>query len=142
MTSMPDPPDLDQIRIQAKALKLALLVGEQTALDRVLASHPKFAGRPAARLEGWTSTLRDAQATIARELGFGSWKALITELATTIVPAGIQPRSSNTSRRRSLKAPSRIHLGPPSDTRPAQPTGADGGARAARRLRNLLRRRA
>jgi len=80
MTSLPDHPDLDQLRTRAKELKRALLAGEQPALDRVLASHPKFAGRPAERLEGWTLTLRDAQATIARELGFGSWKALITEL--------------------------------------------------------------
>ncbi|MGH8923472.1 MAG: Clp protease N-terminal domain-containing protein [Acidimicrobiia bacterium] len=78
MTSLPDRPDLHQLRIQAKELKRAIKAGEQEALDRVLASHPKFAGRGAARMEGWTFTLRDAQVMIARELGFDSWKVLLT----------------------------------------------------------------
>jgi hypothetical protein len=61
MTSRPDRPDLDQLRTQAKELKRALAAGEQTAIDRLLASHPKFAGRPAERADGWTFTLRDAR---------------------------------------------------------------------------------
>lgn len=77
MTSLPDHPDLEQLRTQAKELKRALAAGDQTALDRVLASHPKFADRPADRADGWQFTLRDAQVTLARELGFVSWKALL-----------------------------------------------------------------
>ncbi|MGH8923832.1 MAG: hypothetical protein ACRDWA_04180 [Acidimicrobiia bacterium] len=69
MSSWPDRPDLDQLRTQVKELKRAFELGEQAALDRVLASHPKFAGRPAERMEGWHSSLRDARATIAREFG-------------------------------------------------------------------------
>jgi hypothetical protein len=46
-------------------------------LERVLAHHPKFTGRPAERAEGWNFTLRDAQITIARELGFESWRSLL-----------------------------------------------------------------
>lgn len=80
MTSLPDRPDLRQLRNQAKELKRALEAGEQEALDRVLASHPKFFGRPAERMEGWRFTLRDAQSIIARELGFDSWAALLTEV--------------------------------------------------------------
>lgn len=80
MTSLPDRPNLDQLRIQAKELKRALVGGEQVAIDRVLANHPKYAGRPAERTERQVFTLRDAQVTIARELGFESWKALIDEL--------------------------------------------------------------
>jgi len=80
VASRPDPPDLGQLRTQAKELKRAFLEGDQTAVDRILASHPKFAGRPAERLEGWHLTLRDAQVTIARELGFESWKALSAEV--------------------------------------------------------------
>jgi hypothetical protein len=64
-------------------LKRAAEAGEQQALDRILASHPKFAGRPAERMEGWHFTLRDAQVTIARELGFDSWKALSAEVEGT-----------------------------------------------------------
>ena len=80
MTSLPDRPDLNQLRTQAKELKRLLASGEQVALDRVLASHPKFVDRPAERAEGWQFTLRDAQVTLARELGFESWKALLQEI--------------------------------------------------------------
>ena len=77
MTSLPDRPDLDQLRTQAKELKRALVAGNQAALDRVQASHPKYVGRPKERLGQVAMTLRDAQVTIARELGFDSWKALL-----------------------------------------------------------------
>jgi hypothetical protein len=80
MTSLPDRPDLRQLRTRAKELQHAFEAGDQEAKARVLASHPKFAGRPAERLEGWRLTLRDAQATIARELGFDSWKALSAKI--------------------------------------------------------------
>lgn len=81
MTSLPDRPDLRQLRIRAKELSRAFEAGDQEAIARVLASHPKFAGRPAERLEGWRLTLRDAQATIARELGFDSWRALSAKIS-------------------------------------------------------------
>lgn len=77
MSGLPDRPDLNQLRSQAKELKRAFEQGEQRALDRVLEFHPKFAGRSARRLEGWKFSLRDAQATIARETGFESWRALL-----------------------------------------------------------------
>lgn len=80
MTSLPDRPDLHQLRIQAKELKRALADRDPAALDRVLASHPKFAGRPAERMDEWGFTLRDAQVTIARELGFDSWRDLLERL--------------------------------------------------------------
>ncbi|MDQ3499818.1 MAG: hypothetical protein M3488_02340 [Actinomycetota bacterium] len=75
MSVLPDRPDLNQLRIQAKELKRAFEQGEQSAIDRILESHPKFTGRRAERLEGWKLSLRDAQVTIARELGFESWRA-------------------------------------------------------------------
>jgi hypothetical protein len=80
MTSLPDRPDLDQLRTQAKELKRALVDGDSHAVDRILASHPKYAGRPAERAEGQTFTLRDAQVTMARELGFDSWKDLLAQV--------------------------------------------------------------
>lgn len=83
MTSLPDRPDLDQLRTQAKELKRALAAGDPGALERVVTSHPKYAGRPAERAEGQTFTLRDAQVTIARELGYKSWKALLEEIDGT-----------------------------------------------------------
>ena len=78
MTSFPDHPDLAQLRKQAKDLKRGLAEGDDAARRRVLASHPKFAGRPPERLDDWQFTLRDAQATVARENGFESWTELLT----------------------------------------------------------------
>ena len=80
MSSLPARPDLDQVRTQAKELKRAVEQGEQSAIYRILKSHPKFAGRPAERLQGWKLGLRDAQVTVARELGFPSWRALLSEV--------------------------------------------------------------
>lgn len=97
MPSLPDRPDLHQLRIRAKELKRAVEAGEQEALERVLTSHPKFAGRPAERMKGWHFTLRDAQVTIARELGFDSWKAMLTEVEGA--PRWDSTASSDISRR-------------------------------------------
>ena len=80
MKKLPDRPDAGQLRTQAKELKRALVSDDPDAKDRVLRFHPKFAGRPAERMEGWIFTLRDAQATIAREYGFESWKKLLHEI--------------------------------------------------------------
>jgi hypothetical protein len=77
MASLPDRPDLRQLRIQAKQLKRALADGDETSRNRILASHPKFAGREPERMEGWIFTLRDAQVVLAREHGFESWGALL-----------------------------------------------------------------
>ncbi len=41
MSSLSDRPDLNQLRTQAKEFKRAVEAGEQAAVDRVLASHPK-----------------------------------------------------------------------------------------------------
>lgn len=99
MTSLPDRPDLHQLRIQAKELKRALSAGESVALDRVLASHPKFVGRPAERTEDWGFTLRDAQVTIAREFGFDSWKELVDELEGPTIKRWNPDADSGLSRR-------------------------------------------
>lgn len=87
--------NLDQLRKQAKELKAAVVVGDPTAIERVLASHPKYVGHPPERLATKTFTLRDAQVTLARELGFGGWAELVAESATqrrwvhpTWTPAG------------------------------------------------------
>ena len=77
MPSLPDQPDLAHLRRRAKELKRGVVAGEQAGIDRVLAFHPKYAGGPAGRLNHQHLSLPDAQVTIARELGFESWKALV-----------------------------------------------------------------
>ena len=62
---LPDRPDLDQLRRQAKELRDAALAGDPSALDRV-----RRHGPPA------PVTLSAAQLAIAREHGFPSWTRL------------------------------------------------------------------
>jgi catechol 2,3-dioxygenase-like lactoylglutathione lyase family enzyme len=75
---MPDTDDLARWRADAKALRAAVVDGDEAALARVLTSHPKYAGRPRERLEKYRPrfSLRDAQWTIAREHGHDSWTSL------------------------------------------------------------------
>lgn len=81
-TPPPSPAGLDvgQLREQAKALKQALRAGDPRAVERVVVAHPKYRGRPAARVVAERMTLRDAQATLAGEMGFGTWSELVDSL--------------------------------------------------------------
>jgi hypothetical protein len=66
--SLPERPDLDQLRRQAKELRDAARQGDSVALDRFIRYHQTAgAGRV---------TLAAAQLVIARELGFASWPRL------------------------------------------------------------------
>ena len=60
--SLPEHPDLDQLRHQAKELKTRAQAGDPEALDRIGTFRPV--------------TLSVAQLVIAREYGFASWPAL------------------------------------------------------------------
>lgn len=75
---MPTADDIARWRDEAKVLRVAVVAGEQTAFDRVLAAHPKYVGRPRERLQTnkLRFSLRDAQWTIAREHGSETWSAL------------------------------------------------------------------
>ena len=70
--SLPQRPDLDQLRRQAKELRDAARAGDATALERVARHH---ASAPGAALR-----LAAAQLVIARELGFSSWPSLTATL--------------------------------------------------------------
>lgn len=99
MASLPDRPDIGQLRTQAKELKRAFEQGDPSASKRVLQSHPKFAGLPSERLEHWHLGLRDAQIVIARELGFRSWNDLLTEVDPQAGPRWDSSRSQDIQRR-------------------------------------------
>jgi hypothetical protein len=66
----------ERARVAAKTLLAELSDRKPEALSRVLASHPKFVGRPRERATGWHFTLADAQATVAVEQGHDSWAGL------------------------------------------------------------------
>ena len=84
---LPDRPNLDHLKKQAKSLLAAARAKEPPALRR-FAALPAFANRPfglaqatpAAELDADTLALHDAQSLIAREHGFASWNALREEV--------------------------------------------------------------
>jgi hypothetical protein len=74
MSGLPDRPDLDQLRRQARELLRAAAAGEPPAADRLCAVSPRV-------------TLSAAQLALAREYGFQSWTALKAEVARRRPPA-------------------------------------------------------
>lgn len=81
MTSsrLPDRPNLERLKKQAKALLRAAHAGEGSALQRFTVL-PAFANTAAAKLPAAELALHDAQSVIAREYGFPSWNALREEV--------------------------------------------------------------
>src|SRR5688572_19665075 len=75
---MPTADDIARWRHEAKALRVAVVAGDDAALSRVLAAHPKYVDRSRQRLHTNRQrfTLRDAQWTIAREHSSQSWSVL------------------------------------------------------------------
>ena len=67
MPQLPDRPDLDQLRRQARELHRAAAQGDAPALDRLHAVSPRVA-------------LSTAQLALAREYGFPSWNRLRSEV--------------------------------------------------------------
>lgn len=78
-SQLPDRPNLEQLKKQAKTLLHAARDGDAAALSR-FATLPAFANRPIAELAGLGLALHDAQSVIAREHGFESWNALREEV--------------------------------------------------------------
>lgn len=68
MSGLPERPDLDQLRRQARELLRAAADGDPRAVDQLRAVSPRLA-------------LSAAQLALAREYGFQSWTALKTEVA-------------------------------------------------------------
>jgi hypothetical protein len=71
--SLPERPDLDQLRRQAKELRRSVLAGDGDAIERLLR---------VADVDPATVTLSTAQLVIARESGFASWPRLTEALRT------------------------------------------------------------
>jgi hypothetical protein len=67
MPQLPDHPNLDQLRRQARELHRAAAHGDTPALDRLHAVSPRVA-------------LSTAQLALAREYGFPSWNRLRSEV--------------------------------------------------------------
>ena len=76
---LPDHPNLEQLKKQAKSLLRAARAREAAALDRFRVL-PAFAASPGADCRHRDLALHDAQSVIAREHGFASWQALRDEV--------------------------------------------------------------
>jgi ankyrin repeat protein len=74
-TQLPDRPDLEQLKRQAKDLLRDARAGDAAALARFRLL-PAFADATDADLSRRSLALHDAQSAIAREHGFDSWNAL------------------------------------------------------------------
>lgn len=91
---LPERPNLDQLKKQAKSLLHAAEKGDADALSR-FALLPSFSEMSAAELRSAGLALHDAQSVIAREHGFPSWNALREEVQA--LPCRLPPRWMNSS---------------------------------------------
>jgi len=76
---LPERPNLDHLKKQAKSLLAAARQHDADALRR-FAALPAFATQPPAALDPADLALHDAQSLIAREYGFPSWNAMREEV--------------------------------------------------------------
>lgn len=78
--TLPDHPNLEQYKKQAKELRRGAVAGTAAAIERIRRHHPRF-------LEAGSDSLRalsltDAQLVLAREHGFQSWPEFARHIAT------------------------------------------------------------
>lgn len=76
MNQLPNRPNLDQLKKQAKDLLAAYRRGEPDALARFRQSLPSAAGKDDTAIAALSLRLHDAQSCLAREYGFPSWRDL------------------------------------------------------------------
>ncbi|MEO8611004.1 MAG: ankyrin repeat domain-containing protein [Chloroflexota bacterium] len=74
--TLPQNPNLDYDRKQAKALFKAYQAGDAAASERVRVAHPRLENVPQKSIPTDEFKLSDAQLVIAREYGFSSWPKL------------------------------------------------------------------
>ena len=72
---LPERPNLEQLKRQAKELLRSARANDPVALERFRIL-PAFSNRTGAALERSAFALHDAQSAIAREYGFDSWNVL------------------------------------------------------------------
>lgn len=82
MSALPDRPDLERLRREAKALQRACLAGEAAAVRRVALALPDADPREL--------PLAKAQTVVARDYGFASWPALKAAVEAQRATTGVQ----------------------------------------------------
>jgi hypothetical protein len=91
--SLPERPDVDQLRRQARELRRSALAGDRDAIERL---------RRYADVDPATATLSTAQLVIAREFGFASWPRLKEALEISAREPSVGPGLQTDSREPSL----------------------------------------
>jgi len=81
---LPANPNITHLKKQAKELKRLVLRADTEAIARVRASHPSLSS-PSTAIDPTSFTLRDAQATLAREYCFDGWHQLNTAVGERMV---------------------------------------------------------
>jgi hypothetical protein len=80
--SLPDQPNLQQYKKQAKDLLHARAQGSRAALDRIARHHPRLQNQPQDAVRSAPFHLADAQLVVAREHGFESWPKFARHIET------------------------------------------------------------
>jgi hypothetical protein len=70
LRDLPEHPDLDQLKRQAKELLQGHRDGKLSAAGRIVGHHPKLRDRPPTEVLSEPFTLAEAQLTLAREYGY------------------------------------------------------------------------
>src|SRR5690348_32280 len=79
---LPDQPDIDVPRHEARELLAGWQRSDAAALERIRHRHPSFGDSDDAALAGHAFELGDAQLVIAREYGFQQWTELEQRIET------------------------------------------------------------
>jgi hypothetical protein len=78
--TLPDHPNLEQYKKQAKELRRSVVAGTSAAIERIRQHHPRFAqAGPDSVL---ALSLADAQLVLAREHGYESWPEFAKHIQT------------------------------------------------------------
>jgi len=84
--SLPERPNLDHLREQAKDLLRDFRAGQALAIERMAVGLPELALKGALNRP---PALHDAQSALAREYGFASWRALVQHVEEVRAREGI-----------------------------------------------------
>lgn len=76
MSHLPQHPDIEHLKKQAKDLLRQVQSGDSPALARIRASLPAAAGKETGEIAAMDLRLHDARSCLAREYGFPSWNTL------------------------------------------------------------------
>jgi ankyrin repeat protein len=92
VSSLPERPNLDHLRKQAKDLLRQYRAGDSAALERIRQNLPVAKGKSDAELSAMSLQLRDAQSCLAREYQFPSWQELKDYVEWKSVTADASPQ--------------------------------------------------